>query len=450
MARIGAGGGNIGGGTAGPRGPQGEPGKSLTFKSAVATFSALPAGVEDDARIVLDEGNIYVHNGTTWIDGGQFQGPEGATGATGPTGPTGIQGDAGAHNAHLTVTTVVDNQGASTYFAGSADAGDGTGVGAYIEANAVGSITSLGGATITVGSRVVFSGRTNPIENGIYTVSTTGSPSTKLRLVRATDFDNHIPGQVEYGDFVLVTEGTYAGRTLIQFNEGTGTNNYIRIGIDPINFTTTGGVGPVGATGASGSRGATGPTGPSGSRGATGASGNDGNDGLGYILSTYAESASSAWSTGSSKRFRTTVAPNTTAFVVGTRVRITRTTNNYVEGVITALDNDSGSTGGTGYGITLTIDTVVGTSGSTSCTVSVTGDQGADGATGPSGPSGAAGSSVSWVTAPTNYNSTGTVGQFAYSNSGATDYLYACIATNRWIRITSTNISSNFTSGGGG
>jgi hypothetical protein len=189
--------------------------------------------------------------------------------------------------------------------------------------------------------------------------------------------------------------------------------------------------GEIGSTGATGSAGSTGPT---------GASGTDGNDGLGYILSTYAESNTSVWSVGSSKRFRTTVAPNTTAFVVGTRVRITRSTGNYVEGVITALDNDSGSTGGTGYGITLTIDIVSGTGGSTSCTVSVAGNAGTNGANGADGTPG-----VSWVTAPTNYNSTGTVGQFAYSGS----YLYACISSNRWIRITASAISSNFTSGGG-
>jgi hypothetical protein len=139
--------------------------------------------------------------------------------------------------------------GSSTYFAGTADASEGYGVGAYIEANANGAISAVGGATITVGDRVLFSGRTDPIENGIYTVTSLGAAGSKYRFTRATDFDNHIAGQVESGDFCLVALGDHAGTTYIQINVGTAAGGHIKIGTDPIEWTETGGVGPVGPTG---------------------------------------------------------------------------------------------------------------------------------------------------------------------------------------------------------
>jgi hypothetical protein len=169
--------------------------------------------------------------------------------------------------------------GASTYFAGTADQSEGLGIGAYIEANANGAISAVGGATITVGSRVLFSGRTNPIENGIYTVTSLGSAGSKYKFTRATDFDNSVAGQVESGDFCLVAQGDHAGTTYIQINAGTAAGGYIKLGTDPIEWTEAGGIGPVGATGATGPTGptgvtgATGSTGPSGSNGATGATG---------------------------------------------------------------------------------------------------------------------------------------------------------------------------------
>lgn len=251
-----------------------------------------------------------------------------------------------------------------------------------------------------------------------------------------------------------------------------------------------------------GEPGAVGNTGSSGAKGDTGNTGATGADGKGYILSTTSYNPSSAWSTGSNKTITTSIAPNTTAFVVGSRVRVSRTSSNYIEGVITSLDNISP------YSIVLTVDKVVGSSSSAIHTISIAGEIGATGSTGATGSSGANGSSlnprgnwnsstsysiddvvyhaasnasyvatlagsnhipsssstywttiaqdgtngvdgtpgVSWVTAPTSYNSTGTVGQFAYSGS----YLYACISTNRWIRITASAISNSFTSGGGG
>jgi hypothetical protein len=138
----------------------------------------------------------------------------------------------------------------------------GYGVGAYIEANANGALGLIDGQTPVVGYRLIIDDRTNPIENGIYTVTSLGSPSTKYRFTRATDFDNHIAEQVTYGDFAFVLTGTsFAGATMIQFLYGTGVNDSIIIGTDAINFTRTGGIGATGPTGATGVQGAGGALG---------------------------------------------------------------------------------------------------------------------------------------------------------------------------------------------
>jgi hypothetical protein len=219
-------------GPSGPTGPTGVTG---------ATGATGPTGVTGPTGIGA--------TGATGVIGPTGMG---ATGATGPTGLTGATGPAGAQNAHATVKTVVDTMGASTYFAGTADQSEGLGIGAYIEANANGAISAVGGATITVGSRVLFSGRTNPIENGIYTVTSLGSAGSKYKFTRATDFDNSVAGEVEAGDFTLVEAGDHAGTTYIQTVVGTAANNAIKIGTDAIQWVETGGVGPVGPSGATG------------------------------------------------------------------------------------------------------------------------------------------------------------------------------------------------------
>ena len=63
-----------------------------------------------DAYIVESDGNLYVSNGTSWIDVGQIQGPpgpqgiQGAQGVKGPTGATGPQGPAGGAAGHASFT----------------------------------------------------------------------------------------------------------------------------------------------------------------------------------------------------------------------------------------------------------------------------------------------------------------------------------------------------------
>jgi hypothetical protein len=97
-------------GATGATGPQGLPGGNIS--GSVANFAALPpaASHPDEAYVVQSPSpsHLWLSDGATWADMGQFSGSTGATGATGapgapgatgktgPTGPTGITGATGA------------------------------------------------------------------------------------------------------------------------------------------------------------------------------------------------------------------------------------------------------------------------------------------------------------------------------------------------------------------
>ena len=94
-------------GSQGGVGPQGPAGTGINMKGQVANPAALPAGAaQGDAYTCVSDGNLYVWNGTVWVNVGPMQGPQGPqgpTGATGaastvpgPQGPQGLQGPTGA------------------------------------------------------------------------------------------------------------------------------------------------------------------------------------------------------------------------------------------------------------------------------------------------------------------------------------------------------------------
>lgn len=91
-------------GEAGPGGIQGDAGAPLTILGSVADYNELDAITGqsiNDAYIVQSDGDLWIWDGSDWIDAGQIVGPTGATGPTGaqgiegPTGPTGAHGDVG-------------------------------------------------------------------------------------------------------------------------------------------------------------------------------------------------------------------------------------------------------------------------------------------------------------------------------------------------------------------
>lgn len=115
-----------------------------------------------------------------------------------------------------------------------------SGVGAYLEALANGFIGMIDGHTADANDRVLVKDQTSTLENGIYYVSLTGSASQKWKLIRATDADNNIPGQVAGGDTVYVEMGTTnggAGFVLIG-TSGVG----LTLGTSPIVWTQYTGV----------------------------------------------------------------------------------------------------------------------------------------------------------------------------------------------------------------
>jgi hypothetical protein len=88
---------------------------------------------------------------------------------------------------------------------------------------------SAGGVTLVTGNRVLLKDQTTTSENGIYVVQVSGP------ALRAADFDTAM--EVDSGDFVFVSEGTYANTGWVQ------TLKPATIGTDPIQFTQFSGAG---------------------------------------------------------------------------------------------------------------------------------------------------------------------------------------------------------------
>jgi hypothetical protein len=88
---------------------------------------------------------------------------------------------------------------------------------------------TAGGVTLATGDRVLIKDQTNAAENGIYVVQVSG------QALRATDFDTAT--EVDSGDFVFVSAGTYANTGWVQ------TLKPATIGTDPLSFTQFSGAG---------------------------------------------------------------------------------------------------------------------------------------------------------------------------------------------------------------
>ncbi len=88
---------------------------------------------------------------------------------------------------------------------------------------------TAGGVTLATGNRVLLKDQTNAAENGIYVVQASG------QALRAADFDT--AAEIDSGDFVFVSEGTYANTGWVQ------TLKPATIGTDPLQFTQFSGAG---------------------------------------------------------------------------------------------------------------------------------------------------------------------------------------------------------------
>lgn len=100
--------------------------------------------------------------------------------------------------------------------------GAGVGVGATLTNNGTKAALTLDGILMTTGKRVLIYNQTNAVQNGVYTVTTVGTPDpggTNWVLTRATDADtysNYSPTALGQGDAFFVTAGnTGAGETYV-------------------------------------------------------------------------------------------------------------------------------------------------------------------------------------------------------------------------------------------
>jgi hypothetical protein len=89
-----------------------------------------------------------------------------------------------------------------------------SGVGATLTANANGAL-SVDGVAVAAGNRILVKNEVAGANNGVYTVTQTGSAGTPYILTRATDFDSSGTGvdQIDQGDFFLITAGTTLANT---------------------------------------------------------------------------------------------------------------------------------------------------------------------------------------------------------------------------------------------
>lgn len=74
---------------------------------------------------------------------------------------------------------------------------------------------------VSVGERILVKNQTDAKQNGIYVVTTVGDGSTPWVLTRATDADNSPSGEVAYGDFCFVEQGSNGGSGYILNTTGT-------------------------------------------------------------------------------------------------------------------------------------------------------------------------------------------------------------------------------------
>jgi hypothetical protein len=98
------------------------------------------------------------------------------------------------------------------------------GVGATLTADTNRAWTALDShTTFTLGDRILVKNQTDGKQNGLYTITDIGSVSAPWVLTRATDADNSPAGEIAYGDFVFVQNGSQAGYGFIVNTTGTVT-----------------------------------------------------------------------------------------------------------------------------------------------------------------------------------------------------------------------------------
>ena len=108
-----------------------------------------------------------------------------------------------------------------------------SGVGATLTAMSNGAIGTVDGHQVVLNDRILVKSQTDAAQNGIYYVSNAGGASSKWVLTRALDADNSPAGEIAYGDFCFVQNGTTQGG----YGYIVNTTGTITIGTTAINYT---------------------------------------------------------------------------------------------------------------------------------------------------------------------------------------------------------------------
>jgi hypothetical protein len=137
-----------------------------------------------------------------------------------------VDGLAAGINFHQPVVAATSGNLDGTYNNGT------NGVGATITKASNGSIGTIDGVSVSVGSRILLRAQTDAKQNGVYTVTAVGSGSAPWVVTRAADADNNPAGELANGDFVFVTGGSTNGsKGFILSTTGT-----ITIGTTEVNY----------------------------------------------------------------------------------------------------------------------------------------------------------------------------------------------------------------------
>ena len=116
-----------------------------------------------------------------------------------------VDGVAEGLHIHASVVAATTANLTATYDNGT------SGVGATLTNSGTQAALVLDGVTLSVSDRVLVKNQTTGAQNGIYTVTDTGSGSTNWVLTRATDFNTS--AEIQGGDFVFVTGGSLYDNT---------------------------------------------------------------------------------------------------------------------------------------------------------------------------------------------------------------------------------------------
>jgi len=239
-----------------------------TFRQIVAADldiatagSATPAGVRlntigvPDATVSFNTQAVTGVNGITMSTGSKITNltadPTDQYDATNKKYVDAATTNLNVHTAVAVATTVAGGN-IGTYTAGTAGVDGGTGVGARL-AVTFSSTYTIDSQAMSYGDRVLVKNQTAQLQNGIYVTSSTTSgyftggaiTASPVYLIRASDYDNSIAGEVNSGDFIFVARGGQAGTGWVETLTGTSTNpaNGIKVGTDAINFTQFSGAG---------------------------------------------------------------------------------------------------------------------------------------------------------------------------------------------------------------